>query len=106
MFVPAIVLLPTPPFADDTATTFFTSFMLLLCGSPRCIRGNCGGAPERGRPWMTISLLLDCHNPAVIIPEDSHAADNAVSRIVLVSTLRVVDMVAAFSEVTRLLEKC
>jgi hypothetical protein len=48
--VPAIVLLPTPPFADETATTFFTSFMDLFCGNPRCIRGICGGAPERGSP--------------------------------------------------------
>jgi hypothetical protein len=29
---------------------FFTFFMFLFCGSPRCIRGICGGAPERGRP--------------------------------------------------------
>jgi hypothetical protein len=28
--------------------------MFLFCGSPRCIRGICGGAPERGRP-CTIS---------------------------------------------------
>jgi hypothetical protein len=48
--VPAIVLFPTPPFADDTAIIFLTSFIPFFCGSPRCMRGSCGGAPERGRP--------------------------------------------------------
>jgi hypothetical protein len=48
--IPAMVLFPTPPFADETAITFFTSLMLLFWGNPRCIRGICGGAPERGRP--------------------------------------------------------
>jgi hypothetical protein len=37
--------------ADDTAITFFTSLMLRFCGNPRCMRGICGGAPERGSPY-------------------------------------------------------
>jgi len=56
--IPAIVDFPTPPFADETATTFFTSRILRCCGSPLCIRGICGGAPERGRPYMTLATLL------------------------------------------------
>lgn len=47
---PAIVDLPTPPFAEDTAITFRTSRMLRLSGRPRCRRGSCGGAPDLGRP--------------------------------------------------------
>jgi hypothetical protein len=75
--VPAIVLFPTPPFAEETAMTFFTSFMLLFCGSPLCIRGICGGAPERGKPcrWMYQPLIATTVSTAV--PKDSHAADNA-----------------------------
>ena len=55
--IPAMVLFPTPPFADETAMTFFTSLMFLFCGSPRCMRGICGGAPERGRPWGATSVM-------------------------------------------------
>ena len=43
---------PTPPLADETAITFFTPRMLRFSGKPRCIRGICGGAPERGKPWI------------------------------------------------------
>jgi len=50
--VPAMVLFPTPPLADETAMIFFTSLMLLFSGSPRCMRGICGGAPERGSPCV------------------------------------------------------
>ena len=49
--MPAMVLFPTPPLADETAMIFFTSLMLRFCGSPRCMRGICGGAPERGSPY-------------------------------------------------------
>lgn len=60
--IPAIVLFPTPPFADETAITFFTSFMLRLCGSPRCMRGIWGGAPERGSPLREVSNSASyCH---------------------------------------------
>jgi hypothetical protein len=52
--VPAIVLFPTPPFAEETAMIFLTSFMLFFCGSPRCMRGSWGGAPERGRPYREV----------------------------------------------------
>ncbi len=37
------------------AMTFFTSLILRFCGSPRCIRGICGGALERGRPYLRVS---------------------------------------------------
>jgi hypothetical protein len=46
----AIVDLPTPPLADDTAITFLTSVILLFSGNPRCMRGSCGGEPFRGSP--------------------------------------------------------
>jgi len=48
--VPAMVDFPTPPLAELIAITFFTSLILRFCGSPRCMRGICGGAPVRGRP--------------------------------------------------------
>jgi hypothetical protein len=46
-YIPAIVDFPTPPFAEDTATTFFTSLTRLLSGRPLCMRGM---LPVRGRP--------------------------------------------------------
>ena len=49
---PAIVDLPTPPFAEETATTFFTSLIFRFSGNPRR-RGNDGGVPERGSPYNT-----------------------------------------------------
>jgi len=64
----AIVLFPTPPFADDTATIFFTSLMLLLCGKPRWVRGICGGAPERGSPYRESDTEKDRHNS----PQESY----------------------------------
>lgn len=45
---------PTPPFAEDTAITLSTPLMCFLVGRPRCIRGNCGGDPDRGRPWKEL----------------------------------------------------
>ena len=47
----AIVDLPTPPFADDTAMILRTPGMLRFWGRPRCMRGSFGGAFERGSPW-------------------------------------------------------
>lgn len=47
---PAIVDFPTPPFADETAMTFFTSLILRFSGRPRR-RENDGGVPERGSPY-------------------------------------------------------
>ena len=49
-FLPAIVDFPTPPFADETAITFLTSFILRFSGKPLWRRGSCGGVPERGSP--------------------------------------------------------
>ena len=46
-FEPAIVDLPTPPLAEDTAITFLTSLIARLSGSPRCMRGM---LPVRGNP--------------------------------------------------------
>lgn len=45
---------PTPPLAEDTAMTFFTSRILRFSGRPRR-RGNGGGVPERGRPCFVRS---------------------------------------------------
>ena len=44
--IPAIVLLPTPPLADDTATTASTPAIRRRCGG----RGQLAGVPVRGRP--------------------------------------------------------
>jgi hypothetical protein len=52
--IPEIVDFPTPPLADDTAITFFTSVMRLLFGSPRCIRGI---VPVRGKPFLHVNYL-------------------------------------------------
>lgn len=68
----AIVDLPTPPLAEETAMTFFTSLMLRCCGRPRCMRGICGGAPERGRP---LNGQLDFVNGVFTIPVDSHGLE-------------------------------
>ena len=46
---PAIVDLPTPPFAEDTAITFLTSLIGRLSGSPLCKRGM---LPVFGSPWI------------------------------------------------------
>ena len=45
---PAIVLFPTPPFADETATTLSTLDIRLLAGRPR--RGIWGGGLREGMP--------------------------------------------------------
>lgn len=84
--VPAMVLFPTPPFADETAMTFFTSFMLRFCGSPRCMRGICGGAPERGRPCEHACQPLSLVGKFQNTPKDSHAADTATSRTIVISS--------------------
>jgi hypothetical protein len=47
--MPAIVDFPTPPFADDTATTFWTSRILRFWGRPRRLL-NVGGVPDLGSP--------------------------------------------------------
>lgn len=51
---PAIVDFPTPPLAEDTATTFATSRILRFCGRPRRLL-NVGGVPDCGRPYLTKS---------------------------------------------------
>ena len=56
--LPAIVDLPTPPLADETATTLRTLGMRCLVGSPLCMRGSWGGAPLRGSPWGVLCQLL------------------------------------------------
>lgn len=45
---------PTPPLAEETAITFFTSLMRRRSGSPRCIRGI---VPARGNPFFTQSIV-------------------------------------------------
>lgn len=49
----AMVDLPTPPLADETAMILRTEGRGRLVGRPRWARGSWGGAlePERGRPW-------------------------------------------------------
>lgn len=44
--VPATVLFPTPPLADETAMTLSTPAILRLWGR----FAHVGGVPERGRP--------------------------------------------------------
>jgi hypothetical protein len=56
--LPAIVLLPTPPLALETAITFLTFLILVFSGKPLCMRGNCGGAPARGSPYNLQSVLI------------------------------------------------
>ena len=46
----AIVLLPTPPLAEETAMILLTFGILRFWGRPRCARGIVGGAFFRGRP--------------------------------------------------------
>ena len=58
MTIPAIVDLPTPPFAEETAITFRTSRMLRLSGRPRWRRGNCGGLPDLGSPWHILLVFV------------------------------------------------
>jgi len=70
----AIVDLPTPPFAEDTAITFRTSRMLRFSGKPRCRRGSAGGAPERGNPWRQ-ELAGDFNHTEDELQEGSHAAE-------------------------------
>lgn len=55
--LPATVDLPTPPLADETATTFLTSRIFLFSGSPRR-RGKDGGVPERGSPYIHFQHML------------------------------------------------
>lgn len=45
--IPATVLLPTPPLADDTAMTFSTPVILRRTGRLPQV----GGVPDRGRPY-------------------------------------------------------
>jgi hypothetical protein len=47
---PAIVDLPTPPLAEDTAITFVTFLICRLSGSPLCIRGM---VPVLGNPYLS-----------------------------------------------------
>ena len=46
----AMVDLPTPPLAEETAITLRTSRMGRFSGRPRWRRGSWGGVLERGRP--------------------------------------------------------
>jgi hypothetical protein len=48
VFKPAIVDFPTPPLAEDTAITFFTSLIARRSGRPLCMRGM---LPARGSPY-------------------------------------------------------
>jgi hypothetical protein len=70
--VPAMVDLPTPPLAEETAITFFTSLMRLRSGNPRCIRGI---VPARGNPFVPSQLFVKkLYRYQFNIPKDSHAA--------------------------------
>jgi len=82
---PAIVDFPTPPFADDTAITFLTSFIFRRSGNPRCMRGM---LPLRGRPWLNISALV-IGSVGIIssLPADFHAAGNESWKILEASCL-------------------
>ena len=51
------------------------------------MRGICGGAPERGRPYSVMHQPLSHVLYALRIPEGSHAADTVVSRTIVASTL-------------------
>ena len=55
--VPATVLLPTPPLAEETAMTLDTALMLRFCGRPRWNRGI---EPVLGRPWVAGVSLRCC----------------------------------------------
>ena len=48
---PAMVLLPTPPLALETATTRRTPGIGRFSGKPLCIRGIEGALPDLGKPW-------------------------------------------------------
>lgn len=48
-----MVDLPTPPLAEETATTFWTFGMRRLGGSPRL--GIWGGGRRDGSPWRDVS---------------------------------------------------
>jgi len=51
MAIPEIVDFPTPPFAEDTAITFFTSLIGRFSGNPLCMRAlKFGGVPDLGNP--------------------------------------------------------
>lgn len=57
-----MVDLPTPPFAEDTAMTLFTSVMGRLSGRPRFMR-DCrfGGVPLLGSPYHSSVELEIAH---------------------------------------------
>lgn len=73
IFRPAMVLFPTPPFADDTAIILVTFGILRLVGKPRWALGMDGEAPFLGRPY-TLSFIINdnSHND---LPGDSHGSD-------------------------------
>jgi hypothetical protein len=50
-----MVLFPTPPLAEETATIFDTFWIFRFWGSPRCARGRVGGAFFLGRPYVEFS---------------------------------------------------
>jgi hypothetical protein len=84
----AMVDLPTPPLAEDTAMTLRTSRMLRFSGRPRCRRGSSGGAPERGNPWECwlvdegVSTLGRYSYQGVLMPQDSRCRKESGSHII------------------------
>lgn len=61
--VPARVDFPTPPLAEETAITFWTSLMLRRSGKPRCMRGT---VPVRGKPCKLRSARLNDVHVAIL----------------------------------------
>ena len=88
LIIPAMVDFPTPPLADETATTFLTPRMLRFSGKPRCIRGICGGAPERGRPWNSINQSASYIDFLLIKLENKQQPYGTYQGILMVETCR------------------
>lgn len=65
---PAMVDFPTPPFAEDTATTLSTFEIRRFGGRPRL--GIRGGDGREGRPWWEISNCRS--NSCSALPMDFH----------------------------------
>jgi len=56
-YIPDIVDLPTPPFAEDTAMTFLTSLIGRFSGRPLCMRAlKFGGVPDLGSPCGELEI--------------------------------------------------
>lgn len=87
-YAPAMVDFPTPPLADDTATTLSTSLICRFVGSPLCIRRNCGDDPDFGRPCEEYQLApqnqrlgrLICGYQGILVVESSEGREKTACR--------------------------